>query len=37
MKIAGGVLGLPGDGGDADGEQRDKVETMVVKRRSFAS
>jgi hypothetical protein len=37
MKITGGVLGLPGDGGDADREQSDEVETMVVTRRSFAS
>jgi hypothetical protein len=37
MKIAGSVLGLPDDGGDADGEQSDEVETMVVTRRSFAS
>jgi hypothetical protein len=37
VKIAGGVLGLPGDSEHADEEQSDDVETMVVTRWSFAS
>jgi hypothetical protein len=37
VKITDGVLGPPGDGGDVDGKKSDKVETMVVTPRSFAS
>jgi hypothetical protein len=37
VKIVDGVLGLPGDSGDAGGEQSDEVEMMVVMPRSFAS
>jgi hypothetical protein len=36
-KVADGVLGLPGDGGGADGKKNGEADTMVVTLRWFAS